>query len=716
MAERNPLVIISGAVQELPSGDTVAGAASTGVPALWTEVEIDFGTTPVTSKSFTLTDAAVTASSNVAVVQSAAPATGRGTDDALWDSITYAAKPAAGSFTLHAYATGAISGKRKIFYQVSGTGSGPGQTSLKAGVVGVMTTNVTLAAPAEIGGSAGRWLLTNQTTSYTENGVYDYVDGTTPLVRSSDLNTWDAILTYPIVPYYGDSELWVMGYANPAGAIDGTDGEQYWNAITIPAADPTPANLTSGRVQFEAYDDPFRFDYNFNEDVVASPLVVAGMTPWKYQVRSIAVNNISISAPDDDHFDDVNTGMTIYDYVLLVGQTDRSENGLWKFNGTGIALSRPGNADTWKKIWGAVVRVSEASRLYGGSIWALQDSEQRTVKTIGTDDQIWVPVNLAPKPNAIINGKFDVWQRGTGTFTSPGYTADQWYVDANGTTFNVDRVNIAPGGFPDHGKYAFEIGWSYSPGTSDFLVLEHRIENVRSFSGQKAAFSFWAYSAGNFGMSLEVEQYFGTGGSPSSVVRATYGDYPNTSPQYTENSWKKHVFFVDIPSIAGKTVGTNHDSYLCLRLWLDSGASLNSRSLGLGHQSDTFTFANMKFEPGWQVTDLPPEEPTVTLAKCQRYYQVAYSNTFLGVVDSATSATFAVQYATTMRENPIIGSLASLTNAINRINVGFSTPTAVDFGGSESKERGIIVATGASGMTAGQPALLGINIPLSAEL
>jgi hypothetical protein len=87
--------------------------------ATWTEAEIDFGSVGVYDATFTVVDAAVGVTSEVAVVQSGAAATSRGAGDALWDAITYAAVPAAGSFTLYALAyPGPVVGKRKILYQV----------------------------------------------------------------------------------------------------------------------------------------------------------------------------------------------------------------------------------------------------------------------------------------------------------------------------------------------------------------------------------------------------------------------------------------------------------------------------------------------------------------------------------------------------------------------------------------------------------------------
>lgn len=102
--------------------DAATARATLGIAAsstVWTEYEIDFGSTPVYDATFTVVDAAVSGTTEVAVVQSGATATGRAAGDALFDSITYAAVPGAGQFTLYALAMpGPVVGKRKILYQV----------------------------------------------------------------------------------------------------------------------------------------------------------------------------------------------------------------------------------------------------------------------------------------------------------------------------------------------------------------------------------------------------------------------------------------------------------------------------------------------------------------------------------------------------------------------------------------------------------------------
>lgn len=94
---------------------TPAPASSAAI----TEVEVDFGETPVYSASIVVTAAACAATDNVLVTPSANPATGRGTDDGLWDGLILSAKAGTGQFTLHAMAVpGPIVGKRNILYQL----------------------------------------------------------------------------------------------------------------------------------------------------------------------------------------------------------------------------------------------------------------------------------------------------------------------------------------------------------------------------------------------------------------------------------------------------------------------------------------------------------------------------------------------------------------------------------------------------------------------
>lgn len=113
MAVRRPLVEISGSIQELPTGDTLPGAGGLTVQ----EVEIDFGTTPVTEGVFTITDAGVTGSSRILLSPSGSTATGRTGNDYSWETFSFSAVAGTGSFDLYANCSnGSVVGKRKVIY------------------------------------------------------------------------------------------------------------------------------------------------------------------------------------------------------------------------------------------------------------------------------------------------------------------------------------------------------------------------------------------------------------------------------------------------------------------------------------------------------------------------------------------------------------------------------------------------------------------------
>jgi len=99
-------------------GKTVVDIAG-GAGASWTEVEVDFGSSPVYGAEFTITDAAITAASKVQVMPCGKAATGRTADDWAWDSAAFAANPGTGSATCYAhFLPGPIVGKRKVQYSV----------------------------------------------------------------------------------------------------------------------------------------------------------------------------------------------------------------------------------------------------------------------------------------------------------------------------------------------------------------------------------------------------------------------------------------------------------------------------------------------------------------------------------------------------------------------------------------------------------------------
>lgn len=89
MVARNPLVLVSGQIQELPAGDTVNGATGGGGSFAFTQVEVNLGTRGTRSGSFTIAGAALTIGKAVLIQQAKAAYTGKGTltDESQMDQV-----------------------------------------------------------------------------------------------------------------------------------------------------------------------------------------------------------------------------------------------------------------------------------------------------------------------------------------------------------------------------------------------------------------------------------------------------------------------------------------------------------------------------------------------------------------------------------------------------------------------------------------------------
>jgi hypothetical protein len=107
-------------------------------------------------------------------------------------------------------------------------------------------------------------------------------------------------------------------------------------------------------------------------------------------------------------------------------------------------------------------------------------------------------VNLGPIAgfrNLLINGAFDIWQRGTSSATA-GYLADRWRcVNINSQLRSTD----VPAGF----RFSLEYGHS----SATYPFAEQRIEaaNARHLVGHNITISFWAKSvSGSSNLYIDV--------------------------------------------------------------------------------------------------------------------------------------------------------------------------------------------------------------------
>lgn len=157
-------------------------------------------------------------------------------------------------------------------------------------------------------------------------------------------------------------------------------------------------------------------------------------------------------------------------------------------------------------------------------------------------------------------------------------------------------------------------------GAGNFTIKTQQLEDVSKTAGKTVTVTFWAKADASKNIAVELFQIFGTGGSPSSSVFV-----PSQTVSLT-TSWAKHSLTFDVPSVSGKTRGTDENDYLALQFWFDAGSSFNSRTNTLGQQSGTFDMTRVSLcEGDATALDDPFEERTYgeELALCERYFTTA---------------------------------------------------------------------------------------------
>jgi len=258
---------------------------------------------------------------------------------------------------------------------------------------------------------------------------------------------------------------------------------------------------------------------------------------------------------------------------------------------------------------------------------------------------------VAKSKNALINGNFDIWQRGTSQ-TGYGYgygSDDRWLNVASGSTSVHSQQAFALGqtDVPNNPKYYSRTVVTSVAGAGNYVLKSQRIEDVSSFSGETVTLSFWAKADATKNIATGFVQYMGSGGTPSAHVTNI-----GVTTHALTTSWTKFTATVAIPSVSGKTVGTNGDHSLHFEFWFDAGSTFDGRTNSLGQQSGTFDIAQVQIEKGSTATEFERRHYADELALCERYYQRIHALMFSGNVTSGGYYYVSTQLRTEMRTAP----------------------------------------------------------------
>lgn len=335
--------------------------------------------------------------------------------------------------------------------------------------------------------------------------------------------------------------------------------------------------------------------------------------------------------------------------------------------------------------------------------------------------------------NALVNGTFDVWQRGTSISltTASVFTSDRWLYQNAGAgpgTITASRDTSVPtvGVNAINTPYSFKAavtGADAAIAAGDLYMFQQYIEgfDYRPLTNGFTC-SFWTchHRTGTYCVA------FGNSG----VNRAYVAEYT----QNVADTWEYKTVVVATPPTAGTwdyTTGIGLRVSFVLaggstyqttaNAWNSVNAYCTSNQInGVAATSDIFRLALVNLTPGAVAQPLAPVPIADQLARCQRYCQV-YGGTGTseavasGYASSATNAFLLKLLPVSMQGTPtltisaaadwtVAGTANQACTALT-LTAGASSPHAVHF-----------TATVAAGLTAGQAQTLGASITTNARI
>lgn len=311
--------------------------------------------------------------------------------------------------------------------------------------------------------------------------------------------------------------------------------------------------------------------------------------------------------------------------------------------------------------------------------------------------------------NKIINGDFGINQRAfTSITTTATYGFDRWMLQNSDGTVTYTPQTFTLGAAPVAGYEGTNFAQIVTTGqtlTSAFATLSQRIESVRTLAGQTATISFWAKAnTGTPNVLVNVNQNFGSGGSPSASVNTT------SAAQTITTSWVRYSFTIANPSISGKTIGTTNDGFLSAQIYVSGGSATTGAAVGI--QSNTFQIWGVQVEAGSTATPFQTATGTKQgeLAACQRYYYritpLALDRSAVGFVETTTTAELAISFPATMRTNPTaLEQSGTATDYSVRSAAGNTVCSAVPLFIAANVNYACFRLTVAAGLTLGNAAL-----------
>jgi hypothetical protein len=289
--------------------------------------------------------------------------------------------------------------------------------------------------------------------------------------------------------------------------------------------------------------------------------------------------------------------------------------------------------------------------------------------------------------NYIINGGFDIWQRGTG-FTALGtgaYGPDRWAAGVSPT--NMTQSTDTPIGS------GFSVIYERTSGTVAQIMQRIEANDAKFLANKTVTLSWWQKEGGLDSSTQQVAFYFP---NTTDVFSSVTQIGSTTTVGSLSTSWQRFTITITLPQevdqglqVLFNTAGINKDIYL----W---GVQLEEGSVATPFRRQG-------------------ENIQAEIAACQRYYEIDFLPIAAGFADGTTTARVAYSYQ--RKRIPPTLSFAGGEDTVRIAMVGVDpqvASTSMAQGGQTSETISSITLT-TTGLTSGQGLYMYIGVPGSTK-
>ena len=348
-------------------------------------------------------------------------------------------------------------------------------------------------------------------------------------------------------------------------------------------------------------------------------------------------------------------------------------------------------ANTLLSVQGDLLYASAANtpaRLAKGS------AGQALIMNAGATAPMWADPLTNLYQQAIINGNFDVWQRGTSFVASTSYTADRWqgFRGALATGMTVSRQLAGLNG----SQYCSRVQRDSGNTSTNTLNFGQAIETNNSIllRGKKVTLSFYARAGANFSA---ASNYLVAGIGQRTVVDENITAYSGTTDSINvvlTTSWQK--FTLTTSAIVDVSINTIKAIFAHV-------------PTGTAGAADYFELAQVQLCAGDVALPFQPKSFEDELRACQRhYYRMSasdasgnsYPRLASGMCNTATQAQIIIPFPVKMRSIPTFqtgGSFGVLNNVASVAAVTSMTQDSL----SRNVNNNMLLVNVASGLTIG---------------